>query len=269
MTQVTTTVGDWNQQVYHFSQEVMVQDTLSIGIIGDFDPRNETHLKTNSSLVDAAARAGRDVKTDWLPTEELQEAPGSKLLYGYDGLWCSPGSPYRSMEGALAGIRFAREQGVPFIGTCGGFQHTVIEYARNVLGQTDAEHEESSPYASNFFITRLVCSPFDKTLTVKIKPGSKAHQYVGKAEIAEYYYCNFGLNPDCKDAIDAGGLRVTGSDSDGEARIIELPDHRFFVATLFLPQQSSSPARPHPLIVAFLEAAALFRPARRALGTAG
>ena len=242
---------------------------ISIGIIGDFNSANESHLKTDAALDHTARRLGRDLQRTWLPTLELEQAADRMLFEAYDGLWCSPGSPYRSMDGALKAIRFAREQDVPFIGTCGGFQHAVIEYARNVLGHQDAEHEESSPYASNFFITRLVCSVFDKTLTVKIRHGSRAHHYIGKEEIAEYYYCNFGLNPECKDALDAGGLRVTGSDADGEARIVELPDHRFFVATLFLPQQSSTPEAPHPLILAFLEAAAAFRTGEKQIGTAG
>jgi CTP synthase (UTP-ammonia lyase) len=173
------------------------------------------------------------------------------------------------MEGALTGIKFAREHDVPFIGTCGGFQHAIIEYARNVLGHTDAETEESNPLASSLFITRLVCSVFDKTLTVRIKPGSRARQYIGSDEIAEYYYCNFGLNPECREAIDAGGLKVTGEDPDGEARIVELPGHRFFVGTLFLPQQSSTAGAPHPLILAFLKTAAGFRTAETSRGTAG
>lgn len=239
---------------------------IEIGIIGDFNPDNQTHIKTNTALTGAAKRLGLDINVEWLPTPDLEGPAAEERLRSYDGLWCSPGSPYRSMEGALDAIRFAREQDVPFIGTCGGFQHTVIEYARNVLGQSDAEHEESSPYASNFFITRLVCSVFDKTLTVRIKPDSRAHQYVGKDEIAEFYYCSFGLNPDSRDAIDAGGLKVTGEDPDGEARIIELPENRFFVATLFLPQQSSTEAAPHPLIVSFLQAAAAFKSGESSIG---
>jgi len=236
-------------------KEIVVTNQITIGIIGDFSPENPTHLKTNSALTDASRLLARDIGIEWLSTVELESASSGERLRRCDGLWCSPGSPYQSMEGALTGIRFAREHGVPFVGTCGGFQHAVIEYARNVLHCADADTEESNPSASNLFITRLVCSVFDKTLTVRIKPGSRVSQYTGKAEIAEHYYCNFGLNPDSKEAIDKGGLKVTGEDPDGEARIVELPEHPFFVGTLFLPQQSSTAAAPHPLIVAFLEAA--------------
>jgi CTP synthase (UTP-ammonia lyase) len=246
-----------------------VAKPINIGIIGDFNAANQSHLKTNSALDHAARRLSRDLNVDWLPTFELEGPAGQALLKRYDGLWCSPGSPYRSMEGALSGIKFAREQSVPFIGTCGGFQHTVIEFARNVLDQADAEHEESSPFASNFFITRLACSVFDRTLMINIKAGSRAHQFIGSEQIAQYYYCNFGLNPECRDSIEAGGLTVTGEDPEGEARIIELPRHRFFIATLFLPQQLSTEAAPHPLIVAFLEAASEFARRENSLSTAG
>src|SRR5208282_6192757 len=89
-------------------------------------------------------------------------------------LLCSPGSPYKSLDGALAGIRYARENKVPFIGTCGGFQHLVIEYARNVMGFKDAAHAESDPYASCLFITPLSCSLVGKTMEVRVKPGTQA-----------------------------------------------------------------------------------------------
>lgn len=235
-----------------------------VGIIGDFNRDNQSHLKTNEALAHSAASRGIDLKTEWLPTETLENGLEEKLS-GFDGLWCAPGSPYRSMQGALNAIRFARERSVPFIGTCGGFQHAVIEYARNVLGITDADHEESNPYASKLIISKLVCSVFDKTLTVKIKPGSRAHAFIGRDELHEYYYCNFGLDPAYADAIDLGGLRITGADDNGEARIVELRSHPFFIATLFLPQFSSTESEPHPLILSFLEAATVFSNGRNGM----
>ncbi|MGH9823065.1 MAG: CTP synthase C-terminal region-related (seleno)protein [Blastocatellia bacterium] len=233
-------------------------EELKIGVIGDFNPENRSHINTNSALRHTASQLSAALKLDWLPTPALEGTGGESLLKQYDGLWCSPGSPYRSMDGALNAIRCAREQSVPFIGTCGGFQHTVIEYARNVLGYKDAEHEESNPYASRLLVSRLVCSVFDKTLTVKLKPGSRVREIVGRDEINEHYYCNFGVNPEFKTEIDLGGLKITGSDSDDEPRVVELPDHPFFIATLFLPQDSSSETAPHPIIVGFLKAAMAF-----------
>src|SRR5581483_11211770 len=76
----------------------------------------------------------------------------------FSGFWVTPGSPYNNMEGVINAIQFAREQKRPFLGTCGGFQHAVIEYARHVCGIADADHEESNPKGKNLIMGRLQCS---------------------------------------------------------------------------------------------------------------
>jgi CTP synthase (UTP-ammonia lyase) len=226
---------------------------ISVGVIGDFDPTFSPHVATNSALEHAAAALGASVEVCWHATESLLGVdPGSVLVE--DALWCAPGSPYRSLDGALRGVRFARERGVPLLGTCGGFQHVVIEYARNVLGFADAQHAEYDPYASNLFISELACSLAGKTMSVELVPGSRAARSHGGTETTEQYYCDFGLDPRHRQLLDEGGLRVAGVDQDGEVRILELPEHRFYVATLFVPQLSSSPASPHPLVTAYLRA---------------
>lgn len=97
-----------------------------------------------------------------------------------------------------------------------------------------------------------------KTERVSIARGSLAHRVYGRDGATEQFLCNYGLSPNYRARIETGGLRITGVDRDGEARIVERTDHPFFVATLFLPQFSSTPDLPHPLIVAFLRAAADF-----------
>lgn len=92
-------------------------------------------------------------------------------------------------------------------------------------------------------------------MRVEIEPGSKVHGFYGSEEAEEEYRCNFGLDPEHRQLIEEGGLRVSGVDETGEARILELPDHDFYVATLFVPQMCSSPEDPHPLIVAFIRTA--------------
>ncbi len=139
----------------------------------------------------------------------------------------APGSPYRSLDGALAAIEYTRLTGLPLIGTCGGFQHIALEFARNVLGLTDAEHAESSPNASRLFITPLSCSLVGKAMSIRVAPDSIAGRCYAQAEVTENYYCNFGLNPNYEEDLESAGLRITGRDSDGEARILELPSHRF------------------------------------------
>ena len=158
----------------------------------------------------------------------------------------------------MTAIRLARENDWPFIGTCGGFQHVVIEYARNVLGFADAQHAEYDPYASNLFVSQLNCSLVGQKMHVYIESDSKVHSSYETKETEEQYYCNFGLNPEHQSRLHEGGLRVIGIDQDGEARILELPTHNFYVATLFVPQLSSSKQQPHPLVVAYLKATQAF-----------
>src|SRR5437868_5307553 len=186
---------------------------IRIGVIGDFNPNNSTHLATNSAIAHAGKALGKSFEVVWLPTDQ------SHNFDEFHGLFCSPGSPYKSLEGALDGIRHSRENNIPFIGTCGGFQHAAIEYARNVLGFADAAHAESDPYASCLFITRLSCSLAGKTMDVAIKAGSKAAAACQATRSTEAFYCNFGLNPEHQQQLEDGGLEVTGTDESNEARI--------------------------------------------------
>lgn len=229
--------------------------SLRIAVIGDFRADRETHRATSAAPAHAAAASGWRADATWIATPEL-ERDASALLAAFDGVWIAPGSPYRSLQGALAAIRVAREAYIPLIGTCGGFQHLILEYARNVLGIADAEHAEYNPDASRLFITPLSCSLAGQSMTVELSPGTKAASAYRTRTVTEHYYCSFGLNPDYLADLKAGGLVVSGVDQDAEVRVIELPEHPFFVATLFVPQVSSSPGSPHPLVAAFAKAAA-------------
>lgn len=225
----------------------------AIGIIGDHDPRNETHTATEDALGHAGAALGLAIDAGWVPTADV--ADSSADLGRFDGLLVAPGSPYHDMNGALRAIEHARRHDVPLLGTCGGFQHVVIEYARNVLGIADAQHAEYDPYASTLIVTALTCSLAGQTMAIDLQPGTRAAEAYGTTASAERYYCNFGLDPARVDDLVAGGLRVSGTDERGEVRILELPGHPFFVATLFVPQASSTPVRPHPIVTAFVSAA--------------
>lgn len=123
----------------------------------------------------------------------------------------------------------------------------------------DAEHEESAPNASTLLINKLSCSLVGVTQQVHIKPGTLAHQIYQKESATEQFRCNYGLNPKYRDEISQRGLQIAGTDMEGEVRIVELPQHRFFIATLFLPQLASTPEAPHPILLAYLKAAMAFR----------
>jgi CTP synthase (UTP-ammonia lyase) len=109
-------------------------------------------------------------------------------------------------------------------------------------------------------VTPLACSLVGTQQTVSITPGTRAARLYGTAEATEDYYCNYGVNPAYRRRLEEGGMTVSGVGAEGEIRIVELPSHRFFLATLFLPQMRSTAARPHPLLAGFA-AAARTRPA--------
>jgi CTP synthase (UTP-ammonia lyase) len=240
----------------NFREEIQMKQELRIAIIGDYNPDLPVHDATEEALQHAARAADVKVNSQWLATPSLEDKDLAHL-HNYSALWIAPGSPYRSMIGVLQTIRVAREEGIPLFATCGGFQHVVIEYARNVMKFQDAQHAEYDPFASTLFITALTCSLLGKTMEVQINPASQTAAYYDKTVVQEKYYCNFGLNPLYRSALHEQGLRIVGVDQDDEARILELPSHPFFISTLFVPQLTSSWEKPHPLIMAYLQKAAM------------
>ena len=124
-----------------------------------------------------------------------------------------------------------------------------------MLGLRDAAHGEVTPEGSTLVISELACSLVGRAEEVEIAPGTRAHRAYGAECAIEQFRCRYGLNPLYRDAMGGGPLQVVGVDQSGEVRIVELPAHRFYIATLFLPQLSSSPAEPHSLILAYLRAA--------------
>jgi CTP synthase (UTP-ammonia lyase) len=142
------------------------------------------------------------------------------------------------------------------LGTCGGCQHMIIEYARNVLGMIEADHAESNPAAAQLLIIPLACSRSEITTVCTLLPGSRVAKIYGSQEITEQYgICNYGPNAELWPALEQGGMHVTGVDEDGDARIIELDQHPFFIGTLFPPERSAFQGEAHPLVRAFLETA--------------
>ncbi|MGA7989506.1 MAG: hypothetical protein WCB51_14045 [Candidatus Dormiibacterota bacterium] len=130
---------------------------LTICIVGDRNPRNETHAASTEAVRHAARHIGVEVDVVWAPTVDITSVDAPVLCHA-DAVLIAPGSPYRSMDGALCAITHARLHDVPLLGTCGGFQHLVVEYARNVLGVRDAERAESSPDAATHVITSTDCA---------------------------------------------------------------------------------------------------------------
>lgn len=240
-------------------------DTVRIGILGDFNPEFRSHHATNDALQHAAAKLKITVVSEWIPTPSLLEPHAGKKLESYDGLWASAGSPYKSMDGMLKGIQFARSRDWPFLGTCGGFQYTIIECARNVLGLKDADTAENNSGSKNIVIYPVACAVPDRKKgapklsglvpEIRLRPGSYLQSFYGKDTVTEEFFCNFEVNPDYEWASIEAGFPIAARGPQGEVRAIESPMHRFFIATLFQPQLASKAGKPHPVVLAFVQAA--------------
>jgi CTP synthase (UTP-ammonia lyase) len=226
---------------------------IFIGLVGDHDPEVTAHRAIPKALGRAALSLGRTVDPVWIGTDEVAADPDGSLA-SMHAIWCVPASPYRSMEGALAAIRRARERGIPFLGTCGGFQHALIEFARNVAGLEDADHAETSPGGGTLVISGLACSL--RAGRVRVEEGSMLREIYGAREIAEEYQCSYGLNPAFRAVLEEHGMRFTAFDPDGGVRAMELPEHPFFVGTLFQPERAALRNVSPPLVTAFVRAAA-------------
>ncbi|WP_243315303.1 CTP synthase C-terminal region-related (seleno)protein [Geothrix paludis] len=226
---------------------------IRIGLVGDHDPSVPAHQAIPLALKQAADVLQVEAGFEWIPTDEIHSA---SRLSGFDGLWCVPASPYRSMEGALLAIRHARESAVPFLGTCGGFQHAVVEYARNVLGWADADHAETASASARPVIAPQACALVEATGSVRLLPGTRIAAAYGTDEATEGYRCRYGLNPEFQAALVTGPLRTGAEDATGEIRALELEGHPFFVATLFQPERAALKGRLAPLVVSFVGACA-------------
>jgi len=228
--------------------------SVRFGLIGDYSSQVRAHIAIPQALALASSPAMK-IEVEWLATETLAGEIASRLA-AFDALWCVPASPYASMEGALRAIRFAREHSIPFLGTCGGFQHTLIEYARNVSGMPQADHAESNPSAAMTLVTPLSCSLVGAKGNIRLQEGSRARAIYGASGTTEDYHCNFGFNPQYRELFADGALHITGVDEEGDVRVIELDGHPFFIATLFQPELSALSGGVHPLVKAFVQAAA-------------
>ncbi|MBD8880558.1 CTP synthase [Rhodanobacter sp. 7MK24] len=224
---------------------------LQVGLIGDRNDGVIAHRAIPLALQKAAEACEMTVEPVWLPTDTIGDGAA---LAEFDGLWCVPASPYRDMDAALAAIRVARERHVPFLGTCGGFQHAVIEYARNVLGWRDAEHAETAPDAQRQVIVPLSCPLVEVTDALRLVEGSRLAKAYGVTEAAEGYHCNYGLNPEFHTALADGPLRINAVDRVGDVRGLELDDHPFFVVTLFQHERGALQDRLPPPVRAFVQA---------------
>ena len=225
---------------------------VRISIIGDFDGR-PTHMATNAALQHAADALGIGLQSQWCSTDELLQS--TSPLAESHGFIGAPGGPYKNLDGAVSGIQYVRQNSLPFLGTCAGFQHAVLEYARNAL-HLKANHQEVTGNEADALVVPLSCDLKGIETTIRVDIGSRAFSLYETATIREKFRCSYGLNANAFELFDRSEFHPAGFDENRQTVIMELAKHPFFIATLFQPQLSSLPEKPHPLFLGFLRAAA-------------
>lgn len=222
-----------------------------IAVLGDFNPSHTTHHALNDSIRSVTKKIDEEIQFDWTGTDIIHYKTAFQNLYC--GLWIAPGSPYNNMENVLNTIRYTRENNIPTLGNCGGFQHMIIEFARNVCGIEHADHEETNPDAKELLISKLSCSLRQQEEALSITDiNSLLYSIVKRTDFIGRYNCSYGINHKYVDRLAANGLHFTAQSTGGQLRAFEITSHPFFIGTLFQPALTSAPDQPDPIILDFV-----------------
>jgi CTP synthase len=234
-----------------------IEDEVNIAVCGKY-----VHLRdAYKSIIEAFTHAGvhNDVKVNivWVDAEDIEHHGAEYYLKDVSGVLVPGGFGERGIKGKLEAVRFARENGVPFLGICLGLQCAVIEFARNACRIEDADGSEFNPNTKNPVIDLMddQKSKDDKGGTMRlgsypcrIHEGSLAHECYGKPEVGERHRHRWEVNTSYKDIFNRHGLIFSGTSPDGRlVEMIEVTDHPFFIAVQFHPELKSRPNNPHPL----------------------
>ncbi|GAB3288605.1 glutamine amidotransferase-related protein [Parasphingorhabdus pacifica] len=193
------------------------------------------------------------VAAEWVPTTDITGATDFSV---FDGVWVVPGGPYRAQQGVHRAIRFARESGTPFLGTCGGFFSTVLEQAQNVLELPEVADLGDDLRPIEHVILPSACSTdTGHRVRLRVRPDSRLSTVYGQAEeVEELLQCQDGIVQEFMDRATQGGrVRFCAWDPTGSPRASEISDHPFFVGCLFQPELSSTADAVHPILAAFLD----------------
>jgi CTP synthase len=240
--------------------------SLEIALVGKYIELPDAYLSVTESLDHAGWAAGHDVTVRWVDSETLSEDDYEERLAAAAGIVVPGGFGHRGIEGKILAARYARERQVPYLGLCLGLQCGVIEFARNVVGEGDANSTEFDLFTSAPVIDYM---PDQRDMEEKggtmrlglyparLLPGSKVHAAYGGSElIYERHRHRFEVSNHYREALEAAGMLLSGQSPDGRlVEIIELRDHPWYVASQFHPEFKSRPDRPHPLFAGFIAAA--------------
>ena len=239
--------------------------TVDIALVGKYVELQDAYKSILESFVHAGAANECKVNVHSIHSEYIDNENVAEKLSGMDAVLVAPGFGERGLEGKIVAIRYARENGLPFFGICLGMQMCVVEFARNVLGLSDAISTEVNPATSNPVIDLM---EDQKSTTIKggtmrlgayqcaLKAGSLAEKIYGTDIISERHRHRYEFNNDYLDAVEAAGMTASGRNPDtGLVEIVEIPSHPFFIGVQFHPELKSTPEHPQPIFVAFVKAA--------------
>jgi len=241
---------------------------VTIGIVGKYVDLPDAYL----SVVEALRHSGRtsrvNVNVRWIPAEDVDGLLVDSYLEGLDGVLVPGGFGIRGVEGKIQAIRYARENGVPFLGLCLGLQCAVVEYSRNVLGLSHAHSSEFDPVSPDPVIdlmdTQKDVSDKGGTMRLGLYPaklaeGSLARDLYESEVVYERHRHRWEVNNKYRTALEDAGMAMSGTSPDGRlVEFIEIPEHPYFIGTQAHPELISRPDRPHPLFDGFVAAAKTF-----------
>ena len=242
---------------------------VEIGLIGKYVELKDAYKSIVESFIHAGAENECQVKLKWIHSESLSRHEMSEQIKGLNGVLVAPGFGNRGFEGKLEAVRYAREEGIPFLGICLGMQAAVIEYARNVLGLVGAHSTEMDASAKHPVIDLMEDQKeiSDKGGTMRLgaydcvlKEGSKAAEVYKRKEINERHRHRYEYNNVYKDQLTEAGLIASGMNPEtGLVEIVELERHPWFLGVQFHPEYRSTVVNPHPLFVGFVKAALMHK----------
>ena len=246
-----------------------LDEEVKIALCGKYVHLRDSYKSILEAFNHASFSNRVKVKLRFVDSEEVEREGAEVLLKGIHGLLVPGGFGQRGIEGKIAAIRYARENGIPFLGICLGMQVATIEFARNVLKMERANSTEFNPKTPHPVITILPEKKgvlyYGGTLRkgaypARIKEGTLAHSIYGETEISERHRHRYEFNPEYLGAFEKGGMTASGLSPDGYlVEIMEIRDHPFFIGVQFHPEFKSRPMRVHPLFHAFVAAARKFK----------
>jgi CTP synthase len=238
---------------------------VTIGLVGKYVDLPDAYLSVVESLRHAAAANGATVDIRWIPAEEVDGLLAESHLEGLDGILVPGGFGIRGVEGKIVAIRHAREQAIPFLGLCLGLQCAVIEFARHVLGHSNANSTEFDPTTPDPVIDLMEdqnhVEDMGGTMRLGIYParlhqGTLTEELYDESVVYERHRHRWEVNNRYRQELSDAGMVFAGISPDGRlVEIIELPAHPFFIASQFHPEFKSRPDDPHPLFFGFVRAA--------------